>query len=183
MTPFSSSINLLECLTEPRETVYLSDCQFMIRTQLRNRSWKRGIGQGLWEGPGAAVPSECPTLPKPPRAHQPQTLPKPHPFGFYGGCVRHDGHNHRLWGMVSTSSFSPLPREWEWWWVPLSVSSHPSESPRRHLININSLTQTPGEHSFRRYGCGAVAGTKDERPNPRTKLLSLLLSLGKFQGF
>lgn len=92
MNPFSSSINLLEWLTEPRKVVYVPDCQFVIRRiQLRN-SQQEGKHRARPMGRARSSHTlECPTLPKSPRARQPQMLPEPHPFGCHGGCIRQEG--------------------------------------------------------------------------------------------
>ena len=50
------SLGLINLLTELRETFYLLDCQFIIkRYNSGTATWKRSIGQGMWEGRGVSM--------------------------------------------------------------------------------------------------------------------------------
>ena len=54
----TTSINLLEQLSELRETFYLLDYQFIIKAyNSRTARWKRHIGQGVW---GKGIELTCP---------------------------------------------------------------------------------------------------------------------------
>ena len=64
MTFCSGSINLLERLTELRETFYSLDHWFMIKGYNSGTArWKRGIGQGVRKGHRASTPSLGSPLP------------------------------------------------------------------------------------------------------------------------
>ena len=58
MTHSLGSINLLEWLTELKETLYWLGNQFIVKAYISETArWKRWIGQGVGEGCGASVPS------------------------------------------------------------------------------------------------------------------------------
>ena len=74
-----SSFNLLEWLTESRESFYLLDYQFIIKDYNSGTARsKRCIGQGMGEGCRALMLSEHATLPE---SLPTWKLSKPHPFG------------------------------------------------------------------------------------------------------
>ena len=79
---FSVLINLLEWLTELRETFYLVDHQCLIRGYNSGRAkWKGCIGHGyVGRGHGASRLSERTPLPKPPT----WKLSDPGPFAVLG---------------------------------------------------------------------------------------------------
>ena len=79
------SINLLEQLTELRETSYVVASQFLVKEYNSGRArWKGCVGQGVGEQCGASLLSEHSTVPKSQRVHQPEALRTP---TFYGGFV------------------------------------------------------------------------------------------------
>ena len=63
MILFLGLINLLEWLTEFRETFYLLDYMFVIKgCNSGTASWKKFIGQGMGKGRGACMVSKCTTV-------------------------------------------------------------------------------------------------------------------------
>lgn len=64
-------INLLEHLTELRETFYLLDYQFVIRVYSSGTArWKTWIGQGMGKGKELPYPLQAPSHLTPLRVHQ-----------------------------------------------------------------------------------------------------------------
>ena len=109
MTPSVSLINLLEQLTELRETFYLLDYWLIKRYNSGIAKWKRYIRQG--NGEGHKAPMCIPSSPISLKLHMLPTwkLSDSHPFWFSGGFITQTGFNH--WPLVieptsSTSSFS-----------------------------------------------------------------------------
>ena len=83
MTPSLGLINLLEWLTELRETFYLLGYQFIINGYNSRRArWNRCFGQGVGKGHGASTPSLNAPLRKSTQARQPKKLFKPSLLGF-----------------------------------------------------------------------------------------------------
>lgn len=76
------SMNLLEQLTELRETFYLLYYRFIINGYNAGTArWERGIGQDM--GKGMELPGSCQAAILPASMCSPtQTLSEPHPFGF-----------------------------------------------------------------------------------------------------
>lgn len=72
-TPSSGVINLLEGLTELRETFLSLDYCFIIKGyNSKTATWMSCTGQGLWEGPWRfSFPSRHATVPAPHYVHQP----------------------------------------------------------------------------------------------------------------
>ena len=139
---------------------------------------------GMWKGSGS------PTW----------KISEPTPFGFlwrlhYIGMIdKIIGH----WWLIQ--SLAPLPspeiREQNWkfqpsinGWFPWQPDPKPLVLSKSHLININSVVVERGllwitRHPFQLYGSEAISETEDRKPNIiKKRMLPLLLSLRKFQGF
>lgn len=84
-------VNLLEGLTELRETLYLREYWFITKDMIKNtdeypdgtEAWGKVCGKGH----GAPMRSEHAPLPKYPCAHQARSSPRPLLLSFYGGMA------------------------------------------------------------------------------------------------
>ena len=113
MTSSFSLINLLEPLTELRETFYLLKHWFITKEyNSYTARWKRFIRQGKGKGCGASMPS--PSMPLSPDLHlftNPEALGIPSFWVFMEASLyRHDWLSHWLLAIDSTPSLSPLLR-------------------------------------------------------------------------
>ena len=82
-TPSSSSINLLELLTELKKPVYLLDYWLIIKGfKSRTAGWKRCKRQVYGKMHGAAMPFPSSHPPSTSTCSPTQKLPQPRPLGF-----------------------------------------------------------------------------------------------------
>ena len=84
MTPSLATINLLERLTELRNSVYSLDYQFIIqRYNTGTARWKKCTGQNMWEGHRASMPFSGTHSPQNSKNSSIQKFSEPHHFGFF----------------------------------------------------------------------------------------------------
>ena len=105
-TPSSGSINLLERLTELRETLYLL---YYKSIWLRTAKWKGWIEHDMWKGHQVSTPSPGAPLSLISMCSPIWKLSKPFPFfffGFYRGFITEAG---LIKSLVTNSIFSSSP--------------------------------------------------------------------------
>ena len=198
-TPSSSLINLLEQLTELRETVYLLDYQFIIKGYNTGTAKReRFIRQGMWEGAWSFhALSGCTSLPAPPYIHQPGSFWTPSFRVFKEASIhRHDWLNP--WPLLINLSSSPCPfpigglrveRRGGWNSNPQITGLVPlATSPI--LININSGAVERGLLWITRHSplslelFQELELFEDKRPNIITKDSPIIFyHLGNYKGF
>ena len=107
MTPSLCSINLLEWLTELRETFYLLDCQFIIKGHISGTArWKRYRRKCMREGAQNFHGLWAATLPESPHIHQTLSFQ-----GFMEASLhKHDWLNH--WPLEAELNLQPLSQPW-----------------------------------------------------------------------
>lgn len=116
MNVFSSSINLLEWLTESRKTVYVPDCQFVIRriqlrnSQLEGKHRARPVGRAR-----AATPLNAPLSPNLHGPANPRCSPNPILLGFMEAALgKRDNITGCGWSSQPPASLPPHPPRVEW---------------------------------------------------------------------
>ena len=178
--PSSCLINLLEWLTELRETlIYIY--QFVKEYDKGYRWTARWREEGKWEGWRVSMHSASISTCSPARK-----LSKACAFGIWGFLWR----LHHMGMMDHKIHFQPLSPLWRMGeeglkipsissWLGLSGEQPSSEPTQSHLFRTRHSYHPGNSKGFR----NLVAGTKVKDQILEKKMLPMLLSLRKWQGF